>query len=98
MSIIPKPLTSEWDEGNVDKNLIKHNVSSKEVEEVFTNQPLKIFADLKHSQQESRFLAYGITNIARKLTIVFIIRNQKIRVISARDQNKNERIIYESKN
>lgn len=95
MDTLPKPIAFEWDEGNVNKNLIKHNVSSKEAEEVFTNQPLKIFADLKHSQQELRFLAYGVTNSGRKLAIIFTIRDQLIRVISARDQHQKEREIDE---
>lgn len=30
----------DWDEGNIEKNKIKHNVSKKESEEVFLNQPL----------------------------------------------------------
>jgi len=30
----------EWDEGNKDKNWIKHKVSNSECEEIFFNQPL----------------------------------------------------------
>lgn len=85
----------DWDSGNLNKNLHKHDGSDKESEEVFNNEPLKIFEDIKHSQEEMRFVAYGVTNLNRKLTVVFTLRKQKIRVISARDQNRKESIEYE---
>lgn len=89
-----KPIAFQWDKGNIDKNLIKHNVTNKEAEEVFGNR-LKIFPDLGHLEKEQRFVSYGVTNQNRKLTIVFTLRKEKIRVISARDQNKKERRIYD---
>lgn len=92
---LPKPTAFEWDKGNLDKNLIKHDITNRETEEVFGNNPLKIFPDLKHLEQEQRFVAYGVTNQNRKLAIVFTLRKEKIRVISARVQNKKERRIYE---
>lgn len=87
----------EWDKGNVDKNLIKHKVTFKEIEEVFVNKPLKTLEDVRHSQKENRFIAFGITNKKRKLYLVFTIRKANIRVISARDQSKKERGFYEKK-
>jgi len=96
VKILPKPVIFEWDEGNIDKNL-KHDVKDKEAEEVFNNKPLKIFKDTKHSEKEQRFVAYGVTNLDRKLTVVFTLRQQKIRLISIRDQNKKERRVYEEK-
>ncbi len=88
----------EWDEGNKEKNWIKHGVRNGECEEVFFNQPLIVSYDKQHSQKEERFFALGHTNADRKLFIVFTIRNKKIRVISARDMNKKERKIYEQIN
>ena len=91
-----KPISFEWDEGNDIKNWIKHFVSRDECEQVFSNK-LKIFEDTKHSTNERRFTAYGESNNSRKLTVVFTYRKLFIRIISARDQNKNERIKYETK-
>lgn len=91
----PRPAGFDWDKGNINKNLMKHKVFNTECEEVFGNRPLKIFEDAKHSLLEKRFLAYGITNRNRRLIIVFTLRNQKIRVISARDMHKKERGEYE---
>ena len=53
------------------------------------------FPDSRHSQNESRFLALGKTHNNKLLTVVFTIRSNKIRVISARRQNKKERSLYE---
>ncbi|MBI3955150.1 BrnT family toxin [Candidatus Gottesmanbacteria bacterium] len=94
---IVNPLEFDWDEGNKDKNWQKHKVDFRESEEIFLNKPLKIFYDIKHSQQEDRFVALGKTNEERELYIVFTVRNNKIRVISARNTSKKERRLYEKK-
>jgi uncharacterized DUF497 family protein len=54
---------------------------------------------MKHSEGETRFHALGKTDEGRTLLITFILRNsgEKIRVISARDMHKKERMIYEQK-
>lgn len=97
MKKLPKPVVFDWDEGNIDKNWIKHKVHFREAEEIFFNKPLKIFPDTKHSITEKRFQALGVTNNKRKLSIFFAIRYKKIRIISARDQNKKERTKYAKK-
>jgi|SRR5579872_4745370 len=85
----------EWDNGNQYKNRIKHDVSCSECEEVFFNEPLLLFEDSKHSQSETRMYVLGHTDNHRELFIAFTIRNQFIRVITARDMSKKEREIYE---
>lgn len=96
MKILPEPIGFEWDEGNIGKNL-KHNVTDKESEEPFTNKPFKINPDTKHSQNELRFQALGKTNNKRLLFLSFTLRNNKVRIISARDASKKERREYEEK-
>ena len=85
----------EWDDANREKNWHKHHVVFKECEQVFFNLPLLLYPDPAHSQVEKRFQVLGQTNTQRLLFISFTIRNQKIRVISARDQSQKERKIYE---
>lgn len=89
-----KPLEFDWDQGNIEKNWRKHQVNFKECEEAFVNQPTIIYLDTKHSTQEKRFIILGKTNRSRKLHIAFTIRKEKVRVISARDQNNKERQKY----
>lgn len=84
----------EWDEANIDKNRVKHNVSWQETEEVFFNEPL-INEDLKHSVSEKRFQTLGKTNNNRFLFVSFTIRNNRYRIISVRDMNKKEKKAYE---
>ena len=91
------PLFFDWDESNRTKNWTKHKVDYRECEEIFGNRPLKTYKDAKHSQGENRLVALGITNRNRRLYLVFTLRNNKIRIISARDMSRKERIIYETK-
>lgn len=84
----------EWDEGNSEKSRIRHNVMQGECEQVFFNEPFLVFSDVKHSMQESRWFLLGKTDSERFLFVVFTIRNNRIRIISARDMNKKERVVY----
>jgi uncharacterized DUF497 family protein len=90
----------EWDIGNSQKSAQKHDVHPTEAEEVFFNSPLIISDDDKHSSIEKRYLAYGITNKKRFLTVIFTLRENEtlIRVISARDQHRKERTVYAKAN
>ena len=85
----------DWDEGNQDKNWLGHKVKPTECEMVFFNQPLVVLSDEKHSGTELRYYAFGKTDLDRMLLIVFCLRKNRIRVISARDMNKKERRFYE---
>src|SRR5437764_372155 len=81
----------QWDAGNADKNRDLHQVSQGECEQVFFNRPLLVAPDIEHSQREPRYAALGQTNAARRLAVVFTIRETLIRVISARDMSRRER-------
>jgi uncharacterized DUF497 family protein len=86
----------DWDEGNTRKNE-KHGVTMAEAEQVFFNAPLLVLEDSRHSNQEPRFHALGKTDDRRLLHITFTVRHhgEKVRVISARDMHRKERVIYE---
>ena len=85
----------QWDEGNKNKNLIKHQVENWECEQVFFNEPLLVLDDPKHSLTEKRWAAFGMTDIGRYLVIIFTKRGKLLRVISARDMNLKESRFYE---
>jgi len=93
--IVVKDLSFQWDHGNERKNLDKHSVTQNECEEVFFNTPLLTNNDELHSITENRYYLLGLTNNNRKLFIVFTIRHSLIRIISARDMSRKERVIYE---
>ena len=85
----------QWDGGNIDKNLIKHNVENWECEQVFFNRPLLVLDDIRHSVSEKRWAAFGKTDADRFLVVIFTKRGNLIRIISARDMNKRERKFYD---
>jgi uncharacterized DUF497 family protein len=88
----------DWDAGNSEKNWLKHGVSPAECEEAFFNRPLLVAADASHSQGEARDFALGRTDAGRELFIAFTYRGTKVRVISARDMSRNERVVYAKAN
>jgi len=84
----------QWDDGNSEKNWISHQVAKSECEQIFFNQPLVIGNDEKHSKIEKRYYVLGQTDCDRQLYIVCTVRQNLIRVISARDMSKKEREVY----
>jgi len=88
----------DWDDGNIDKNWISQRVSNSECEELFFYLPLLLADDTNHSQDEKRYYVLGQTNVRRWLFIAFTMRENKIRVISARDMNRKEKSVYEKAN
>jgi uncharacterized protein len=93
---LPSILVFAWDKGNEQKNWIRHKVAVEEAEEPFFSDDYIILEDKGHSRaREQRFILLGKTNKERLLFIVFTIRTEKIRIISARDANKKEVVFYE---
>ena len=84
----------EWDKGNSAKNR-KHQVEDQESEEVFLDENKVIFKDVFHSKDEERFVLLGETRRERVLYVVFTVRKNKIRIVSARDINRKEIHLYE---
>jgi uncharacterized DUF497 family protein len=83
------------DEGSLLKNWEKHGVTVAECEQIFFNRPLLARPDEGHSLAEARYYVLGRADSGRLLFLVFTIRGERIRVISARDQNRKERRSYE---
>src|SRR5678809_546405 len=90
-------LEFDWDDGNFEKNWIKHKVTAQEAEEVFADEHKTVFLNIKHLGKELRFFIIGTTYSNRLLSIAYTERNEKVRVISARDANKKEVKIYEER-
>ncbi|MEX1119895.1 MAG: BrnT family toxin [Terrimicrobiaceae bacterium] len=83
-----------WDSGNQTKSFDKHGVTCSEAEDVFFLRPLLLLEDFKHRGLEKRLHAFGFTAAGRPLAVTFTIRDEKIRIISARDQNQKELKTY----
>ena|SRR3990167_5717739 len=97
MIVLKEPIEFEWDKGNPGKNSI-HKVQDAEAEELFFDPNKKLFNDVLHSSnREPRYILIGQTKEKRLLFTAFTIRNNKVRIISARDihSNSKERKLYE---
>jgi uncharacterized protein len=91
-----KEIHFEWDQWNVQKNELKHGVSTLEAESCFFDPIVKIFEDLKHSNFfEKRWILLARSLESRVLMVGFTKRNNKIWIITARTASKKERLIYE---
>lgn len=85
----------EWDTRKATQNLQKHKVSFTEAATVF-DDPLSItVADPDHSTEEERFLIVGQSHRPRMLIVSFTDREDRIRIISARELTRAERKTYE---
>lgn len=86
----------EWDKHNSDKIFKKHNITIKEAEGIFADSKF-ILSGARYSGKEERYAIMGTTG-KKKLIAIFTIRNNKIRIISARPQSRKERKVYEEIN
>jgi uncharacterized protein len=63
---------------------------------VFFNHPLIVADDVRHSGSELRYFALGQTDDNRAVLVALTLRDDLIRVISARDMSRRERKVYQS--
>jgi len=84
----------QWDDGNSDKSWRRHQVTQAEAEQVFFNRPILVIDDYAHSVKEARYFVLGRTDGGRHLLVVFTIREEWLRVISARPMSRRERKSY----
>lgn len=82
----------DWDSANREK-CVRHGVSLAEVEAAFLGA-IQIAPDLKHSDNEARYIAIGFDGQARPIFIAFTLRTisgvRRIRPISARYMHAKE--------
>ena len=85
----------DWDPEKAKRNRAKHGVSFEEAVTVF-DDPLYIdFFDPEHSDDENRFILVGRSNQQRILLVSYTEREDRARIISAREATKHERQEYE---
>ena len=85
----------EWDATKAVANESKHRVSFVEPSEVFGDEHSSSIRDPDHSDEEARYLIFGVSNSGTHLVVSFTERGERIRIISARAMTKRERKAYE---
>jgi len=93
--LFQKPIVFAWDKGNNQKNWERHTVTMEEAEETFFDEKKKIAKHIFQAAQEKRYILLGKTKKGILLFIVFTLRSNIVRIISARKTNKKEVSLYE---
>ena len=85
----------EWDEEKAAANLAKHEVSFDESQTVFDDPLYVDFYDPDHSFDEHRYIIIGESQQRRLLIVSYTERDERVRLISAREVTGSERETYE---
>jgi len=72
----------EWDKSKNQLNIEKHGVSFETAKLVFSDPDRLTLFDEEHSQRENRYFCIGKAD-GGILTVRFVIRGDKIRIIGA---------------
>lgn len=85
----------DWDENKNEINISKHGIDFNDLTEVYNN-PMIVIKDERMDYGEDRFI--GIAKMKSiEIVLVWTLRNNTIRIISARQANKKERKLYNDK-
>ena len=82
----------EWDENKNQQNIRKHGISFQTAALVFADEERIEYLDKLHSQDEERYVVLGC--VQGVLYVVYTMRNDYARIISARVATSYERKIY----
>ena len=88
----------EWDVDKARINLKKHDISFEEAVSIFNDPNSITIYDENHSDTEDRFVDIGISSEKRILVVVYMERQNIIRIISCRKGTKKEKAAYEKFN
>ena len=83
----------EWDDAKAAANIKKHGIAFEDAKQVFGDPLARIEDDLSEDYGEDRLLATGLV-AGRLLTVIFVERGTRVRIISARQANAHERRTY----
>ncbi len=93
-----KFMNFEWDLRKAETNFQKHQVSFSEAATVFGDDLAITVPDPDHSESEDRYITIGWSHRRRLLMVSHTDRNDRIRIISARELTKAEKQAYEEEN
>jgi uncharacterized DUF497 family protein len=85
----------EFDEEEAAANLRKHGVSFAEAATVFDDPMSLTYLDTDHSLDEVRYLTIGTSLCGRLLIVSHTDREERVRLISARNVTSTEWKSYE---
>jgi uncharacterized DUF497 family protein len=87
----------EWNPAKARTNEEKHGVSFFEATDVFGDGYSSSLRDPDHSDDEDRYLIFGLSRTGKYLVVSYTERGDRIRIISAREMTPRERRAYEQR-
>ena len=78
--IVANGIVFDWDDGNIE-HLAAHGVTPAEFQQVLNNDPLDL--DYEPVDNEKLYRSVGLTSAGRLLTVVFTVRNGRLRAVTA---------------
>jgi uncharacterized protein len=81
----------EWDEAKRQSNIAKHGIDFARAQFIFDGRPLVTIPS--RYLDEQRFVSTGIVE-GRFLTVIWTIRDDKLRLVSARRSRNEEKREY----
>lgn len=82
----------EWDDAKNRANIAKHGIDFTRAKEIFFG-PVVDFVDERRNYGETRRAAIGVVE-RREVYVVFTVRGEAYRIISARRAKRDERRTY----
>ena len=83
-----------WDPQKAPTNLAKHGVRFSDAELVLYD-PLAVTVEDEDAEDEQRLVTIGVDAVGRILVVVYTLRGDDLRLISARQATRRERRAYE---
>lgn len=91
-------LEFEWDDNKEQENIKKHKLDFRITRFVFYDYDRIEYYDEENSIEEDRYVVIGKGLYEELLFVVYTMRDNKYRLISARQATKKEEEIYYGKN
>lgn len=85
----------EWDENKNQLNIEKHSIGFGDAIQIFARPTLEK-TDHRQDYGEERIVAIGLL-AGKEVVVVYTVREEKRRIISARRANRDERAAYKTK-
>ncbi len=95
VSYIHREVIFEWNNQKAIANLHKHDLSFKSACEAFFDPFLIVLEDVEAVGDELREKLIGMTRDWRIVLVVYVMRADRVRLVSARDATAWERKQYE---
>jgi uncharacterized DUF497 family protein len=88
-----RQMNIEYDLAKAESNFRKHGASFNEAATAILDENALVMEDVD-SEDENRWILVGLSSEAQLLTVIYTVRDEFVRIISARKSTKNEARYY----